>query len=53
MWADKEEEEFLDYLLRVGEGKEEIIDDFYLVETRDNLIEKVFPNLWKLKNKQI
>jgi hypothetical protein len=55
MRSDKEEKEFSDYLLSLGEGKEEIFDelgefgikipDDYIVETKEDLIEEVFPNL--------
>ena len=62
MRADKEEKEFSDFLLNLGEGKEDIIEELgdfvikipevYLVDTKDNLIEKVFPTLGKVENKE-
>ena len=55
MRADREERDFSDYLLSLGEGKEDIyeelgdfrikIPDEYLVDNKDILIEKIFPNL--------
>ena len=55
MRADAEEKEFTDYLLSLGEGKEEIFEDLgefsinipadYLVTTKEDLIGKVFPQL--------
>ena len=55
MRSDKEEREFSDYLLSLGEGKEEIfeelgqfgikIPDEYIVETKEDLIQNVFPCL--------
>ena len=55
MRTDPEEKEFTDYLLKLGEGKEEIFEDLgefsikipeeYLVDNKEDLIKKVFPNL--------
>ena len=55
MRADKDELQFSEYLLNVGQGNEEIFDDLgdftikipdeYLVKSEDDLITKVFPNL--------
>jgi ATP-dependent DNA helicase PIF1 len=55
MRTDPDEVEFSNYLLRLGEGREEVIkelNDFaikipdeYIVKTKEDLIEKVFPNL--------
>ena len=57
MRSDKEEKEFSEYLLSLGEGNEEIfeelgefgirIPDEYLVKTKEDLIENVFPELGK------
>ena len=59
MRTDPDEVEFSDYLLRLGEGREEVIEelneftikipDEYIVETKEDLIEKVFPNLNSVK----
>ena len=53
--ADQDEVEFSEYLLDVGEGKEDVYNDLgefaikipdeYLVKSREELIENVFPNL--------
>ena len=55
MRTDKDELQFSEYLLNVGQGKEETFDDLgdftikipdeYLVKSGDDLIKKVFPNL--------
>ena len=55
MRTDPDELDFSSYLLRLGEGKEEVFDelnefsikipDEYLVNSREELIDKVFPNL--------
>ena len=57
MRTDKDKIEFSEYLLILGEGKEETFDDLgdyvikipdeYLSESREKLIEQVFPNLCK------
>ena len=62
MRADKEEKEFSEFLLSLGEGKEDIfeelgefgikIPDEYLVESKEDLIKKVFPNLGKPDSRQ-
>ena len=55
MRTDEDEVQFSEYLLSVGQGKEEVFDDLgeftikipdeYLVNSGDELIERVFPNL--------
>ena len=55
MRTDPDEIEFSSFLLRLGEGREEVfeelndfaikIPDEYIVTTREDLIQKVFPNL--------
>jgi ATP-dependent DNA helicase PIF1 len=55
MRANEDELQFSEYLLNVGQGKEDIFDDLgefkikipdeYLVKSGDELIERVFPNL--------
>ena len=62
MRADKEEKAFSEYLLSLGEGQEDTyeelgdfaikIPDEYLVETKEELIKKVFPNLGRPNSKQ-
>jgi ATP-dependent DNA helicase PIF1 len=59
MRTDPDEIEFSNYLLRLGEGKAEVIEelnefaikipDEYIVTTKEDLIEKVFPNLTSKK----
>ena len=59
MRTDKDEIEFSEYLLILGEGKEETYDDLgdyvikipdeYLTESKEKLIEQVIPNLCKKK----
>ena len=55
MRTDHDEIDFSEYLLSVGEGKEDVFDELsdfaikipneYLVPTKEKLIQKVFPNL--------
>ena len=59
MRSDKEEKDFSDFLLSLGEGKEEIYKELgefgikipqeYIVETKEDLIQNVFPTLGKQK----
>ena len=59
MRTDPDEIEFSNYLLRLGEGREDVIEelnkfaikfpDDYIVSTKEDLIEKVFPNLTSKK----
>ena len=55
MRTDAEEIEFSDFLINLGEGKEEVFQDLgdfavqipdeYLVASKEDLIERVFPKL--------
>ena len=55
MRTDPEEIEFSDFLIKIGEGKEEVLEDLgdfaikipdeYLVAAKEDLIERVFPKL--------